>query len=115
MIPITRRHFLAYKAGCAGAPPPLHVESANPMANYWQLPRPIEGGAHVGPVVVMGGTGSVCMGIDPTDPLTWEGRGYSQSPGMIGYLNGPVTTLTRHQDFGLNAYGGPTSWTGGGA
>jgi hypothetical protein len=84
---ITRRHFHGYKAGCAGAPPPLHVVSANPQANHYPLPRPLEAGGHVGPVVVLGGPAYDSLGIDPTDPTTWEGRGYRQSAGMIGRFN----------------------------
>jgi hypothetical protein len=108
---ITRRHFRGYKAGCAGNPPPLHVRSVNPHANHHDLPRPIEAGGHVGPALVLGGTGSVSLGIDPTDPLTWAGRGYNQSPGMIGWLNGPVQGL-QGSGYRLNAYGGQTGWQG---
>ena len=87
---MTRRHFLAYKPGCSGAPPPMHVTSANPDANWNPLPRPIwAGGAQPGPSLVLGGTGSVSLGIDPTDPASWGGRGYRQCAGMIGRLNGP--------------------------
>ena len=86
---ITRRHFLGYKAGCAGAPPPLHVVSANPRANHYPLPRPLQAGGHTGPVVVLGGPAYDSLGIDPTDPATWEGRGYRQSRGMIGRFNSP--------------------------
>jgi hypothetical protein len=87
---ITRRHFLPhYKAGCAGAPPPLHVVHCVPEANHWPLPRPLQGGAQPGPQLVLGGGAEACLGIDPTDPSTWEGRGYSHSPGMIGWLNVP--------------------------
>ena len=84
---ITRRHFLGYKAGCAGAPPPLHVVSAHKPANHYPLPRPIEAGGHVGPVLVLGGAAEPSLGIDPTDSTTWEGRGYRQSTGMIGRFN----------------------------
>lgn len=100
---ITRRHFLGYKAGCQGAPPPLHVESVHPDANHWPLPRPLEAGGHVGPALVLGGTGSVSLGIDPTDPTTWGNRGYSQSPGMIGWLNFPVRGLSRRDPYGAGA------------
>jgi hypothetical protein len=86
---ITRRHFLGYKPGPPCNPPPLHVTSAHPDANYWPLPRPLEGGATPGPQLVIGGTGLPSLGIDPTDPLTWEGRGYRQSAGMIGRFNSP--------------------------
>lgn len=84
---ITRRHFLGYKAGCANAPPPLHVVSVHGGANHWPLPRPLEGGAGPGPDLVLGGPPFDSLGIDPTDPSTWEGRGYRQSVGMIGRFN----------------------------
>ena len=84
---ITRRHFHAYKPGCAGAPPPLHVVSANPDANHYPLPRPLYAGGHIGPTVVLGGPAYDSLGIDPTDPSTWDGRGYRQSVGMIGRFN----------------------------
>ncbi len=87
---ITRRHFQGYKAGCEGAPPPLHVVSANPDACDFPLPRPLEGGgAQPGPALILGGTGMPSLGIDPTDPATHEGRGYRQCAGMIGRFNQP--------------------------
>lgn len=88
---ITRRHFLGYKAGCANAPPPLHVISAHPAANWHPIGRPLPGGqaALPGPGLVGGGSGMPCLGIDPTDPATWEGRGYRHSAGMISWLNHP--------------------------
>lgn len=86
---ITRRHFIGYKPGCAGAPPPMHVVSANMDANHWPLPRPLEAGGDPGPALIIGGTGLPCLGIDPTDPATWDGRGYRQSCGMIGRFNLP--------------------------
>jgi hypothetical protein len=84
---MTRRHFLGYKPGCGNAPPPLHVISANPTANHFPLPRPLEAGGEVGPQVVRGGPAYDSLGIDPTDPVSWEGRGYRQSVGMIGRFN----------------------------
>lgn len=84
---ITRPHFLGYKPGCAGAPPPLHVISANADANHYPLPRPLEAGGHVGPTVVIGGPAYDSLGIDPTDPSTWGGRGYRQCAGMVGRFN----------------------------
>ena len=84
---ITRRHFMAYKPGCGNAPPPLHVVSANPAANHFPLPRPLEAGGTVGPSLVIGGPAYDCLGIDPTDSSTWTGRGYNQSVGMIGRFN----------------------------
>jgi hypothetical protein len=87
---MTRRHFLGYKPGCDGAPPPLHVVSSNPDANHYPLPRPIwAGGAQPGPALVLGGAAEQSLGIDPTDPSTWGGRGYRQCAGMIGRFNMP--------------------------
>jgi len=96
---ITRRHFLAYKPGCSGAPPPLHVRSANPDANHYPLPRPMEGGATPGPALIIGGTGLPSLGIDPTDAGTWGSRGYRQCAGMIGRFN-------MADDFGVVPYPG---------
>ena len=87
---ITRRHFMGYKPGCDGAPPPLHVVSAHPEANHFPLPRPMyAGGSQPGPSLVLGGAPFDSVGIDPTDPLTWGSRGYRQCSGMIGRFNGP--------------------------
>ena len=81
---ITRRHFMGYKAGCAGAPPPLHVVSCQEHANWFPSPRPLGGatGVRPGPGLIIGGTGMPSLGIDPTDSSTWSKRGYSHSPGM---------------------------------
>ena len=98
---ITRRHFYGYKPGSAGAPPPLHVVSAHPDANHCPLPRPIYGGTPApGPHVSLGGPAYDSLGIDPTDPSTWGGRGYRQSAGMIGRFNSPDDWL------GINSPGG---------
>lgn len=86
---ITRRHFEGYKDGCDNAPPPLHVVSVNPDANHYPLPRPLYAGGHVGPTVVLGSPSDYNLGIDPTDPSTWAGRGYRQCGGMIGRFNHP--------------------------
>jgi hypothetical protein len=86
---VTRRHFLGYKAGCAGAPPPLHVISCHPPANNYPLPRPMPATGTPGPALVIGGPAYDSLGIDPTDPSTWGGRGYRQCAGMIGWLNRP--------------------------
>jgi hypothetical protein len=89
---ITRRHFLGYRMREDGIyPPPLHVESVHPGANHVPLARPLEAGGEPGPgpALVLGGTGSVSLGIDPTDPATWGGRGYRTCAGMIGRFNGP--------------------------
>jgi hypothetical protein len=86
---ITRRHFLGYKPGHPRNPPPLHVTSCNPEANHVPLPRPLQAGGEPGPALVLGGPPYDSLGIDPTDPSTWGGRGYRQSAGMIGRFNSP--------------------------
>ena len=88
---VTRPHFVTHKPGCSGAPPPLHVMALNPDANYHPLmPRPDTGEpVQAGPGLILGGTGSASLGIDPTDPASWEGRGYRQCTGMIGRFNSP--------------------------
>lgn len=86
---ITRRHFLHYRTGDLGAPPPLHVQS--PCSVWVPPPRPLPGGQGVqpGPALVYGGSGLPSLGIDPTDMSTWGSRGYRQSGGMIGWLGQP--------------------------
>ena len=83
---ITRPHFHAYKSADDDQPPPLHVRSAHDGANWARLPRPLQASGEPGPVLVGGGQ-VPNLGIDPTDPSTWEGRGYSQSPGMCHRFN----------------------------
>lgn len=88
MSVITRNHFLLnYKAGCAGAPPPLHVVAFPPDANHYPAGRPLQASGHTGPALVLGGAAEASLGIDPTDATTWGGRGYRQSAGMIGRFN----------------------------
>lgn len=86
---ITRRHFYGYKHGRPGAPPPLHVTSHHEDANWVPLSRPLQAGGEIGPRLNAGGSivGPAPLGIDPTDPSTWEGRGYNQSAGMCGRFN----------------------------
>lgn len=91
---ITRRHFRpTYKQAHPSMPPPLHVRG---VACDWQpLARPMEAGGELGPPLIYGGAAEPSLGIDPTDPGTWHGRGYSQSAGMIGLpelnqLPGPI-------------------------
>jgi len=88
---ITRTHFVTHKPACSGAPPPLHVVALSPDANHFPLmARPPTGeAAQPGPALVLGGQGYDNLGIDPTDPSTWEGRGYRQCAGMIGRFNHP--------------------------
>jgi len=88
MNSITRHHFYAYKPDYLNPDtPPWHCVSMNPAANWYPLPRPMTTAATPGPDLVLGGTGLPCLGIDPTDPNTWGGRGYRQSAGMIGRFN----------------------------
>ena len=84
---ITRRHFYSYQPGCDGAPPPLHVVPVNEEAAWAPRPREVTGpSALPGPALVGGGQ-VPNLGIDPTDPSTWEGRGYNQSAGMCARFN----------------------------
>ena len=87
---ITRPHFLNWKPACQNAPPPLHVMSMYDEGNWYPLPRPLEaGGVAPGPGLVCADPVGESLGIDPTDPSSWEGRGYRQCAGMIGRFNGP--------------------------
>lgn len=87
---MTREHFYGYKPHpnpCM--PPPLHVVSMG-GTNWHPIARPLQAGGQPGPAVILGGSGMPCLGIDPTDPTTWEGRGYRQSAGMVGRFNMPA-------------------------
>jgi hypothetical protein len=84
---VTRNSWAGYKPGCSGAPPPLHVMSKNPEADHVPVQRPLQASGHPGPALVLGGQAYDSLGIDPTDPSTWEGRGYRQCAGMIGRFN----------------------------
>ena len=85
---ISRPHFYGYKQHPESMmPPPLHVVSSCARANWWPLPRPMAARGTPGPALVGDADGMPCLGIDPTDPLTWAGRGYRQSAGMIGRFN----------------------------
>lgn len=89
---VTRHHFYGYQPHPHSmAPPPLHVFSMNPAANWAPVPRPLAGarGAQPGPARVLADYGMPSLGIDPTDPTTWGGRGYRQCNGMVGRLNHP--------------------------
>jgi hypothetical protein len=86
---VTRRHFLGYRPTGKYDPAPLHVESANPEANWFPLPRPMRTMGAPGPDLIVGGVPYTSLGIDPTDPKTWEGRGYRQCSGMMGRFNSP--------------------------
>jgi hypothetical protein len=80
-----------WKAGDPSAPPPLHVRMARQDCDWWPMTRPLQGGegTQPGPALILGGAAEPSLGIDPTDPSTWAGRGYSHSAGMISYLNMP--------------------------
>lgn len=88
---ITRHHFCGYMPSADPMlPPPMHVRSVNDDANWHPAGRPLEGGGQPGPALVLAGDGMPSLGVDPTDPTTWGGRGYNQSAGMIGRLNLPA-------------------------
>jgi len=81
---ITRDFDPAWQAGCAGAPPPLHVMPGNAQSAWYPLPRPELAGQPPGPVMVLAPSSSV--GDDPLDP------GNQTIPrtltfGMVGRLN----------------------------
>lgn len=84
---ITRRHFVAYRPGDQNAPPPLHIEPLNSASQWYPAPRPIQSSGEPGPPTVGDAIAYPSLGIDPTDPTTWEGRGYRQAAGMVGRLN----------------------------
>lgn len=90
---ITRDGFGAdYAAGCQGAPPPLHVYSAEAEHASWHpLHRPQLRPAHPGPVMVTipSPLGSE-LGDDPTDPARQTVK-RSHTTGMVARLNlGPA-------------------------
>lgn len=86
---ITRMHFYGYRPHPDPAmPPPHHVVSINSESNWYPAPRPQTARfAQPGPALVYGGAGLPSLGVDPTDPATWAGRGYRECAGMVGRLN----------------------------
>lgn len=63
---ITREFGGDYAAGCAGAPPPLHVHPDNPGAAWYPLDRIVIMEQPPGPQEIV--TPAVGVGDDPTDP-----------------------------------------------
>lgn len=63
---ITRDFGGDYAAGCAGAPPPLHVTPDNPGAAWYPLDRIVLFPQPPGPQAVI--APAVGVGDDPTDP-----------------------------------------------
>jgi hypothetical protein len=83
---ITRGFPADWQAGCAGAPPPLHVVDDNPQANWYPLPRPWLMGTPPGPQAVMVPIAAP-FGDDPTDASQQTVLRHA-SPGMVARLNG---------------------------
>lgn len=87
---ITRNHFYSYKPDPSPESPPWHCHSLNPHANWYPISRPIADRGSPGPTVILAAGGMPSLGIDPTDPATWAGRGYRQCAGMIGRFNSEI-------------------------
>jgi hypothetical protein len=83
---ITRDFNADWKAGCAGAPPPLHVTDDNPQANWWPAERPYLMLTPPGPQLVTIAQPNP-FGDDPTDTSQQTVLRH-HSPGMVARLNG---------------------------
>ncbi len=64
---ITRSFGGDYRAGCSGAPPPLHVVADNPEGNWYPVARPYFRPQPPGPVMIYAPVVAP-FGDDPTDP-----------------------------------------------
>jgi len=82
---ITRDFQADWRAGCAGAPPPLHVVDDNPAANYSGGARPPLAPHPPGPTWIHIPSGSP-VGDDPLDPTAQTERRYATF-GMMGRFN----------------------------
>jgi hypothetical protein len=80
---ISRRFDGQYRAGCEGAPPPLHVVASHRPANYTHYARPLEAGSQ--PMILLPKKSSP-VGFDPLDPTT-HSRPYVPMAGMMGRFN----------------------------
>ena len=82
---ISRDFQSSWRAGCAGAPPPLDVVDDNPQSRWYPLPRPFLMATPPGPVMV---TIPVIapVGDDPTDPGNQTERRIPTF-GMIGRVD----------------------------
>ena len=81
-----------YRAGCQGAPPPLHVYSPDNVHAAWHpLQRPVMHPHPPGPdMVTIPGPPGQTLGDDPTDP-GGQTLPRAASAGMIARLNlGPA-------------------------
>jgi hypothetical protein len=94
---ITRNFSQGYKAGCAGAPPPLHIVDDNAQSNWYPVGRetylPHPGGPQLVTIPIV-----APFGDDPTDPSQQTEFRY-QTAGMVGRLNAPPQVA-------INAKGG---------
>jgi len=77
-----------YAAGCANAPPPLHVyDTESERANWYPYERPYFRAVNPGPVAVLiPQPAGNALGDDPTDPSAQTYRRYTTT-GMIGRLH----------------------------
>lgn len=74
-----------YRAGCEGAPPPLHIVDDNPQSAWWPLARPDLHPLPPGPSMVTIPSPAP-FGDDPLDPAN---QTVPRHPtfGMVGRLN----------------------------
>lgn len=79
-----------WAAGCAGAPPPLHIyDTQSEAANWHPLERPEIMLTPPGPVLIqIPQPGGAELGDDPLDP-TAQTRPRFRCTGMISYLDVP--------------------------
>ena len=82
---ISRDFGSTYRAGCAGAPPPLHVVDDNPQSAWFPVRRPQLQPHPPGPVMVLIPTPAP-FGDDPMDPTAQTARRHGTN-GMIARLN----------------------------
>lgn len=82
---ITRPFNSSWRAGCEGAPPPLHIVDDNGQSNWFPAPRPYIMGTPAGPTMIYAPIVAP-VGDDPTDPGSQTIRRQSTT-GMIGRLN----------------------------
>lgn len=86
---ITREQFGSdYRAGCEGAPPPLHVYSEQAVHAAWHpLQRPVLCPQPPGPdMVTIPAPPGQLLGDDPTDPAAQTIK-RTRTTGMVARLN----------------------------
>jgi hypothetical protein len=82
---ITRGFNSTYRAGCAGAPPPLHITDDNPASAWFPAERPDLIDQPPGPVMLYIKTPAP-FGDDPLNPAAQTVPRHA-TMGMIGRLN----------------------------